>query len=124
MRFSATVEPAGNATGSRFWQRLSTPSGPAAGRRWPRTDGTSAAIEEPQAWVVNCSVQPGAAWATRTARITARTARDPCWSQTMPHAGWSMVTRPLTSTGAWTPPVWLDTVPGLSGMSAADVALI
>ena len=34
MRFSATVEPAGNATGSRFRQRLSTPSGPAAGRRW------------------------------------------------------------------------------------------
>jgi hypothetical protein len=52
-------------------------------------------------------------------------ARDPCWSQTMPHAGWSMVTRPLTSTGAWRPPaVWLDTVPGSSGTSAADVTLI
>jgi uncharacterized protein len=40
-----------------------------------RIDGTTAALEDTQAWVVTYSIQLDTAWATRSARITARTAR-------------------------------------------------
>jgi uncharacterized protein len=39
-----------------------------------RIEGTTAAIEDARAWVVTYLIQLDAAWATRSARITARTA--------------------------------------------------
>ncbi|MBO0770013.1 MAG: putative glycolipid-binding domain-containing protein [Actinobacteria bacterium] len=42
-----------------------------------RIDGTTAAIEDGQTWVVTYGIQLDATWATRSARITARTARGP-----------------------------------------------
>ena len=39
-----------------------------------RFDGTTAAIEDAQSWIVSYSVELNAAWRTRRARITARTA--------------------------------------------------
>jgi uncharacterized protein len=38
-----------------------------------RIDGTTAAIEDAQTWVVTYRIEVDAAWATRSARITART---------------------------------------------------
>jgi hypothetical protein len=43
-----------------------------------RIEGTTAAIEDAEAWVVTYLVQLNAAWATRSARITARTAAGLC----------------------------------------------
>lgn len=42
-----------------------------------RIDGTTAAIEDAQTWVVTYRIEVDAAWATRSARITARTAKGP-----------------------------------------------
>jgi hypothetical protein len=42
-----------------------------------RIDGTTAAIEDTQAWVVTYSIRLDTAWATRSARVTARTIRGP-----------------------------------------------
>ncbi len=39
-----------------------------------RVDGTTAAIEDAQTWVVTYRIEADAAWATRSARIEARTA--------------------------------------------------
>ena len=39
-----------------------------------RIDGTTAAIEDAEAWVVTYLIRLDAAWATRSARVTARTA--------------------------------------------------
>jgi uncharacterized protein len=39
-----------------------------------RFDGTTAAIEDAQSWIVSYSVELDVAWRTRRARITARTA--------------------------------------------------
>jgi hypothetical protein len=40
-------------------------------------DGTTAALEDTQTWVVTYSIQLDTTWATRSARITARTTRGP-----------------------------------------------
>ena len=40
-------------------------------------EGTTAALEDAQTWVVTYSIQLDAIWATRSARITARTAGGP-----------------------------------------------
>jgi uncharacterized protein len=45
----------------------------AAGGGW-NVDGTTTAIEEGQAWIVTYSIRLDAAWLTRQARVTARTA--------------------------------------------------
>jgi hypothetical protein len=45
-----------------------------------RIEGTTAAIEDGRAWVVTYLIQLDAAWATRSARITARTAAG--WRET------------------------------------------
>jgi uncharacterized protein len=42
-----------------------------------RIDGTTAAIEDAQTWVVTYRIEVDATWATRSARITARTAAGP-----------------------------------------------
>ncbi|MDR2988141.1 MAG: putative glycolipid-binding domain-containing protein [Nocardiopsaceae bacterium] len=42
-----------------------------------RIDGTTAAIEDTQPWVVTYSIDLDSAWATRRARITTRTGRGP-----------------------------------------------
>ena len=42
-----------------------------------RIDGTTAAIEDAQTWVVTYRIEVDAAWTTRRARITARTAAGP-----------------------------------------------
>ena len=42
-----------------------------------RIDGTTAAVEDAQTWVVTYRIEVDAAWATRSARITARTATGP-----------------------------------------------
>jgi hypothetical protein len=65
------------------WQHLGVRSGfevsyfRALEGSW-RIDGTTAAIEDTQAWVVNYRIELDAAWATRSARITARTALASC----------------------------------------------
>ena len=65
------------------WQHLGARSGfevsyfQALEGSW-RIDGTTAAIEDTQAWVVNYRIELDAAWATRSARITARTALASC----------------------------------------------
>lgn len=46
----------------------------ATGDGW-RIDGTTAAIEDGKTWVVTYSIRLDAAWATRRAQVTARTAR-------------------------------------------------
>jgi hypothetical protein len=46
----------------------------AVGDGW-RIDGTTAAIEGAQTWVVTYSIELDGAWATRSARISARTTR-------------------------------------------------
>ena len=43
-----------------------------------RIDGTTTAIEDAQTWVVTYRIEADAAWATRSARITARTATGRC----------------------------------------------
>ena len=77
---------------------------------------------------MNCSVQPGAAWATRTARITARTAQGRARPllESDDAARWLVDGDPAAHLDGCLEAacVWLDTVPGLSGTSAADVALI
>ena len=45
-----------------------------AGPEGWRFDGTTAAIEDAQSWIVSYSIELDAAWRTRRARITARTA--------------------------------------------------
>ena len=40
-------------------------------------DGTTAAVEDGQTWIVSYSIRLDASWLTREARITARTARGP-----------------------------------------------
>jgi uncharacterized protein len=40
-----------------------------------RIEGSTAAVEDTQTWVVTYSIQLDSAWATRSARITARTTR-------------------------------------------------
>jgi hypothetical protein len=48
-----------------------------AGERGWRIDGTTAAIEDAQTWVVTYRIEVDATWATRSARITAMTATGP-----------------------------------------------
>ena len=61
------------------WQHRGARSGfevacfQAAAGSW-RLDGTTTAIEDGQAWIVSYSIQVDAAWLTREARVTARTA--------------------------------------------------
>ena len=61
------------------WQHRGAPSGfevayfEAGPEGW-RFDGTTAAIEDAQSWIVSYSIALDAAWRTRRARITARTA--------------------------------------------------
>jgi len=42
-----------------------------------RMDGTTAAVEDGQTWIVSYSIRLDAAWITREARVTARTASGP-----------------------------------------------
>ena len=42
-----------------------------------RMDGTTAAVEDGQTWIVSYSIRLDAAWLTREARVTARTASGP-----------------------------------------------
>jgi uncharacterized protein len=64
------------------WQHRGTRSGfevayfSAREHGW-RIDGTTAAIEDAQTWVVTYRIEVDATWATRSARITARTAAGP-----------------------------------------------
>jgi hypothetical protein len=42
-----------------------------------RIDGTTAAVEDAETWIVTYHIQLDAAWATRSARVTARTTSGP-----------------------------------------------
>ena len=69
-----------------------------------RIDGTTAAIEDAQTWVVTYRIELDAAWVTRSARIKARTAtgrRETLLESDGAAAGSSTVARRLTSTAAW-----------------------
>ena len=64
-----------------------------------RLDGTTAAIEDAQTWVVTYRIEVDAAWATRSARITARTATEP--RETRNQAAWRLsVAAPGSMTAA------------------------
>lgn len=64
-----------------------------------RIDGTTAAIEDAQTWVVTYRIEVDAAWATRSARITARTATEP--RETRNQAAWRLsVVAPGSMTAA------------------------
>jgi hypothetical protein len=64
-----------------------------------RIDGTTAAIEDAQTWVVTYRIEVDAAWATRSARITARTATEP--RETRNQAAWRLsVAAPGSMTAA------------------------
>ena len=70
-----------------------------------RMDGTTAAVEDGQTWIVSYSIRLDAAWITREARVTARTASGrtrPCWRATARADGMSTAARRRTWTAAWT----------------------
>ena len=67
-------------------------------------DGTTAAVEDGQTWIVSYSIRLDAAWITREARVTARTARArarPCWPATARADGMSTAAWRRTWTAAW-----------------------
>jgi uncharacterized protein len=71
-------------------------------------DGTTAAIEDTQAWVVTYSIQLDAAWATRSAHITARTA-----------SGWRQAVLQSDGAGRWL--IDADRAPDLDGCLDVDL---
>ena len=79
-----------------------------AGPRGSRMDGTTAAAEDDQTWIVSYSILLDAAWLTREARVTARTAsgqhglRETVLAATARAAGASTAAAQRTWTAAWT----------------------
>ena len=70
-----------------------------------RMDGTTAAVEDGQTWIVSYSIRLDAAWITREARVTARTASGPRETVLACDGGadgTSTAVRRRTWTAAWT----------------------